>query len=86
MYTDRESENPLEADGPTIKFHQTLLGNPTVLETLVSICILFLWKISFDENRNGASFYGWRYAYLQVFASIAESHSESKHSQWSGPA
>lgn len=37
MYTDRESENPLEADGPTIKFHQTLLGNPAVMDILVNI-------------------------------------------------
>jgi hypothetical protein len=42
MYTDRESENPLEADGPTIKFHQTLLGNPSVIESLVNILSLLV--------------------------------------------
>lgn len=45
MYTDRESENPLEADGPTIKFHQTLLGNHAVMDILVNIFIIRLLHI-----------------------------------------
>ena len=54
MYTDRESENPLEADGPTIKFHQTLLGNQGVLDSLVHILLLCLrWH---RHNANGSCY------------------------------
>ncbi len=66
MYTDRESENPLEADGPTIKFHQSLLGGQTVLDTLVNILMLYyIVRNSVDVmGRDGTGVHGRRYSYL----------------------